>query len=74
MAIGMEMNSCDVLDAIHWQTRNSNSKYGESMKVPCYLFKMATHSSILAWETHIDRGAWWAMVHEVTKSQTPLGD
>lgn len=39
MPIGMEMNSCDVLDAIHWQTRNSNSKYGESMKVPCYLFK-----------------------------------
>ena len=28
---------------------------------------MATHSSILAW-----RGAWWAAVHEVSKSQTQL--
>ena len=27
---------------------------------------MATHSSILA----MDRGAWWAIVHWVTKSQT----
>ena len=36
--------------------------------------EMATHSSILAWETHIDRGAWWAMVHEVVKSQTPRRD
>ena len=35
---------------------------------------MATHSSILAWETYIDRGAWWALVHEVIKSQTPLRD
>lgn len=33
MPIGMEIHSCDVLDAIHWQTRNGNSKYGESMKV-----------------------------------------
>ncbi len=28
---------------------------------------MATHSHILAWK---DRGAWWAMVHRITKSQT----
>ena len=31
---------------------------------------MATHSSILAWRIPMDRGAWWATVHEVTKSQT----
>ena len=31
---------------------------------------MATHSSILAWKIPMDRGAWWATVHEVTKSQT----
>ena len=31
---------------------------------------MATHSSILAWRIPIDRGAWWATVHGVTKSQT----
>ena len=35
---------------------------------------MATHSSILAWRTPMDRGAWWAIVHGVTKSQTQLSD
>ena len=30
----------------------------------------ATHSSILAWRIPIDRGAWQATVHGVTKSQT----
>ena len=33
---------------------------------------MATHSSILAWKTGVDRGAWWAAVHGVTKSQARL--
>ena len=27
--------------------------------------EMATHSSILAWRISMDRGAWWATVHEV---------
>ena len=31
---------------------------------------MTTHSSILAWKIPKDRGAWWAVVHGVTKSQT----
>ena len=31
---------------------------------------MATHSSILAWKIPMDRGAWWATVHGVAKSQT----
>ena len=42
--------------------------------------EMATHSSILAWripwtqepggqENAMDRGAWWTIVHRVTKSQ-----
>ena len=31
---------------------------------------MATHSSILAWRVPVDRGASWATVHGVTKSQT----
>ena len=31
---------------------------------------MATHSNILAWRTPMDRGAWWAAVHGVTKSRT----
>ena len=35
---------------------------------------MATLSSILAWRIPIDRGAWWATVHGVAKSQTRLSD
>ena len=31
---------------------------------------MATHSSILAWRISMDREAWWATVHGVTKSST----
>ena len=30
----------------------------------------ATHSSILVWSISMDRGAWPATVHGVTKSQT----
>ena len=33
---------------------------------------MATHSSILAWRIPMDRGAWQAIDHRVTKSQTRL--
>ena len=29
---------------------------------------MATHSSILSWRIPMDRGAWQATVHSVTKS------
>ena len=32
------------------------------------------HSSILAWRNSMDRGAWWATVHVVTKSQMQLSD
>ena len=35
---------------------------------------MATHSSILAWRIPMDRGAWRAAVHGLTKSQTWLSD
>ena len=35
---------------------------------------MATHSSILAWRIPMDREAWWATVHGVTKGQTQLSD
>ena len=31
---------------------------------------MATHSSILVWRIPMDRGDWWATVHEITNSQT----
>ena len=33
---------------------------------------MATHSSILAWRIPMNRGAWWAADHSITKSQTGL--
>ena len=36
--------------------------------------EMATHSSILAMENSLDRGAWWATVRGVAKSQTQLSD
>ena len=36
--------------------------------------EMATHSSILAWRIPIDRRAWWATVHRVTRSWTRLSD
>ena len=35
---------------------------------------MATHSTILAWRTPMDRGAWRATVYGVAKSQTRLCD
>ena len=35
---------------------------------------MAPHSSPLAWKNPMDRGAWWAAVHGVMKSQTRLSD
>ena len=35
---------------------------------------MSTYSSILAWRIPMDRGAWWATVHRVTKSWTRLSD
>ena len=33
---------------------------------------MATHSSVLAWRILMDRGAWRATIHRVTKSWTGL--
>ena len=35
---------------------------------------MATHSSILAGEFHGQRSLWWAIVHEVAKSQILLSN
>ena len=36
--------------------------------------EMATHSSILAWKNPMDRGAWWATLHGVSKSQKRLSN
>ena len=35
---------------------------------------MTAHSSSLAWRIPVDRGAWWAIVDGVAKSQTRLSD
>ena len=35
---------------------------------------IATHSSTLAWRSPMDRGAWQATAHGVTKSRTQLSD
>ena len=35
---------------------------------------MITHSSIFAWRIPMDRGAWKATVHNITKSWTQLSD
>ena len=36
--------------------------------------EMETHSSILTWKNPMDRGAWLAAVHGVTKGRTRLSD
>ena len=36
--------------------------------------EMATHSSILAWRSSMDRGVWQATVHGVAKSRTQLSN
>ena len=36
--------------------------------------EITTHSSILVWKNPLDREAWWAIVHGVTKSWTQLSD
>ena len=52
-----------------WETRVQSLGWEDSLEEG-----MATHSSILAWRIPMDRGAWWATVHRVTKSQTLLSD
>ena len=34
--------------------------------------EMATHSSILAWRIPMDRGAWWATIHGITRVRHDL--
>ena len=49
------------MDSIPWLGRFSGEGNGNSLQ-------------FLAWEAPMDRGAWWATVHGVTKSQTQLSD
>ena len=52
-----------------WETWIQSLDWKESLEEG-----MATHSSILARRILMDRGAWWATVHGVTKSQTRLSN
>ena len=49
-----------------WYTVTWSFSGGARGKEPAY------KSSILAWRIPMDRGAWWATVHRVTKSRTRL--
>ena len=52
-------SACNVRDlgSIPWLGRSPGGGHGN-------------HSSILAWRIPMARGAWWATVHGVAKSQT----
>ena len=52
-----------------WETWVSSLGWEDSLEKGT-----ATHSSILAWRIPLDRGAWWATVYRVAKSQTQLSD
>ena len=53
-----------------WETRVQSLGWGDPMEKG-----MATHSSILACGIPcMDRGAWWATVHGVTKSRALLSN
>ena len=51
-----------------WETRVRSLDWEDSLKK-----EMATHSSILV-ENDMNKGAWWATIHGVTKSWTRLTD
>ena len=59
-------------------SRESTCNVGDSGSIPglgrSLEESIATHSSILAWRILMNRGAWWATVHGVTKSQTRLSN
>ena len=61
-------------DSVVKNTPASAGDLGDAVSVPgsekSLGVEMASHSSILAWKTPWARGACWATVHGVTKSQT----
>ena len=76
---------CDVgqvtfsLICCHGMTNNFKHSYADLVRsmqtiIEPHTFEggMAIHSSILAWRTPMDGGAWWATVHGVAQSWTWL--
>ena len=47
-----------------WETQVRSLSQEDPLEVD-----METYSSILAWRIPMDRGAWWAIVHGLAKSQ-----
>ena len=52
-----------------WETWEQSLDWEDSLEEG-----MATHSSILAWRSPMDRGAWWTTKHGISKNQTQLCD
>ena len=52
-----------------WETQVPSLDWEDALEK-----EMVTHSSIPAWRIPMDRGAWWATVCGVTKSQIRLND
>ena len=55
---------------ISTRTRGAGGAGPEITGAPCLEEGMATHSSILAWRTPMDREAWRVTVYEVAESDT----
>ena len=53
-------------------TRDMGSIFGVNLQEDPLEEIMAPHSSILVWRIPMDRGAWWATVHRVTKGRMQL--
>ena len=61
-------NSC-------YSYKNENSSWLFQMPSPYLMyFRNEFHSSTLVWKNPMDRGAWWAAVHGVAKSQRWLSN
>ena len=67
--MGFPGDSDDKESAFNIEDRGSFPELGRSPEEG-----MATYSSILALRIPVDRGAWRAPVHGVSKSQTQLGN
>ena len=52
-----------------WETWDQSLGWEDSLEEG-----MTTHSGILPWTIPMDRGAWWATVHGVTKNRTRLSN
>ena len=67
------MPSCDVLELVAQLVKNlpaMQDTWVRSLQEDPLEYGMATHSSILAWKSSMDRAAWQATSHGPAKSRT----